>query len=239
MTISKGEPNPATTAMLRHSTPEEIGKVVKGLRTALGWTQETLAELSGLQTRTIQRVEQGQPTSTDTRRAVARAFELNDLDLFNTPTYIPSDAVIQRGTEEFDPEYLLLDARTVNGRQLMILMREMPHPGAVCANSAAELPRAAQDAFADVVDLVHDGMDLLGHISECEILDYGDALDKSIAGLKAAGYCLCVAFRDVNPTYDSWNDKTPLPYSITYLLAAPKDRPPTKVAVARRVSFGI
>lgn len=228
--------------MLRHFTPEEIGRAVKDFRTAFGWTQETLAELSGLQTRTIQRVEQGQPTSTDTRQAVARAFKFDDLNLFNTPTYIPTaaemQAAVQKVMDEFDREHLLLDARTVNGRQLMILMRERPHPSAVCANSAAELPRAAQDAFAAVVDLVHDGMDCLGGASQSEILDYGDTLDESIAGLRVAGYCLCVAFRDVNITKDIWNNKTPLPYSIVYLLAAPKDRPPKKVNVECKVSFG-
>jgi transcriptional regulator with XRE-family HTH domain len=57
--------------------------MVKALRTEKGWTQETLAELSGLQTRTIQRVEQGQSTSIHTCCALGRAFEFDDIEFFN------------------------------------------------------------------------------------------------------------------------------------------------------------
>ena len=48
----------------------------------MGWSQETLAELSGLTVRTIQRVEAGQTSSLDTRRALARGFEIPDTDVF-------------------------------------------------------------------------------------------------------------------------------------------------------------
>lgn len=52
------EANQAASSEARLLRPEEIGLVVKTHRTMRGWTQETLAELSsGLQTRTIQRVE--------------------------------------------------------------------------------------------------------------------------------------------------------------------------------------
>jgi transcriptional regulator with XRE-family HTH domain len=94
----------------RPLTPEEIDSLVKIVRTSHGWTQEVLALLSGLQTRTIQRVEQGQPSSIDTRRALARAFRLDDIDYFNSPKHFPSDAAIQKQKEAFDREHLLLDA---------------------------------------------------------------------------------------------------------------------------------
>jgi len=71
--------------------------------------------------------------------------------------------------------------------------------------------------------------------SQSEILSYGDSLDESIAELRAAGFCLCAAFRDTTLTNDKWVDKTPLPMRITYLLAAPKDYPPTKMAVTRKL----
>src|SRR4051812_45496703 len=84
----------------RPFTPDEIGNLVRTFRTMLKWTQDTLAELSGLQTRTIQRVEQGQPSSVDTRRAIARAFELNNLDYFNSLQNFPSDEQIRKQVEE-------------------------------------------------------------------------------------------------------------------------------------------
>jgi transcriptional regulator with XRE-family HTH domain len=48
---------------------------VKTLRQSRGWSQEVLAELSGLSVRTIQRVERGEPASQDTITALAHVFE--------------------------------------------------------------------------------------------------------------------------------------------------------------------
>ncbi|HTR67868.1 MAG TPA: helix-turn-helix transcriptional regulator [Terriglobales bacterium] len=85
----------------RYLTPAEIGALVRTIRVMQGWSQETLAELSGLQTRTIQRVEQGQTTSLDTKRAIARAFKLEDIDFFNSLKAFPSDEQIRRQQEAF------------------------------------------------------------------------------------------------------------------------------------------
>jgi transcriptional regulator with XRE-family HTH domain len=223
----------------RHLTPEEIGEMVKAIRSAHGWTQDTLAELSGLQTRTIQRVEQGQPSSIDTRRAIGRAFKFDDINLLNTLQYIPTDEEIQKQKEVFDREHLILDAHSVDGRKLLALMQDGPGFGAICAMSVALLPRATQDSFAAIVDFVGDCMDIFDCAPQSEILGYGDSLDECIAELKATGFCLCAAFRDTKITNDSWADKTPIPWRITYLLASPKDQIPAKVAVARTLPGGL
>ncbi len=57
MTATTTESNKTTAGRPRHLTPEEIGWMVKTFRTAQGWTQETLAELSGLQILSVQRKE--------------------------------------------------------------------------------------------------------------------------------------------------------------------------------------
>ncbi len=57
-------------------TPAEVGFLVDVHRDAMEWSQETLVELSGLTVRTIQRVEAGQPSRLDTRRAIARGFKI-------------------------------------------------------------------------------------------------------------------------------------------------------------------
>jgi transcriptional regulator with XRE-family HTH domain len=227
-----------TNGKLRPLTPEEIGALVRTVRTMQGWTQETLAELSSLQTRTIQRVEQGQPSSLDTRRALARGFGLDDLDYFNALRSFPTEEELQKQKEAFERDYLLLDTRAVDGRQLLALMQDGPGFGAICATSVAEIPRAAQNAFAAIADFVRDCMDVFDVATRTEILGYGDTLDESIAELKTAGFCLCAAFRDTKLTNKSWTDQTPQPCRITYLLAGPKDQPPAKVAVARKISGG-
>lgn len=56
--------------------------LIASLRKTKGWTQEVLAEKSGISLRTIQRLESGQETSLDTLRLVAEALEVSISDLF-------------------------------------------------------------------------------------------------------------------------------------------------------------
>lgn len=54
------------------------------LRTRRGWTQERLAEASGITVRTVQRLEAGSDASLDTLTRVAGALEVPVRDLFAT-----------------------------------------------------------------------------------------------------------------------------------------------------------
>jgi transcriptional regulator with XRE-family HTH domain len=51
--------------------------LVQKLRLQHGWSQEQLADLSGLSVRTIQRIEQGQPASTESLKSLAAVFEID------------------------------------------------------------------------------------------------------------------------------------------------------------------
>jgi transcriptional regulator with XRE-family HTH domain len=55
--------------------------LVQKLRLQRGWSQEQLAELSGLSVRTIQRIERGQPASTETLKSLGAAFQIDFSDL--------------------------------------------------------------------------------------------------------------------------------------------------------------
>lgn len=65
--------------------------IVRKLRLQRGWSQAQLAELVGVTTRTIQRIEQGQAPSLETAKALASVFEV-DLSTFQpeAPTMTPS-----------------------------------------------------------------------------------------------------------------------------------------------------
>jgi len=69
----------------RLPTNEEVGQAVRMMRGLMDWSQETLAELSGLTLRSTPRTETGQQVSADTKRAIARAFGCDDLDFFMRP----------------------------------------------------------------------------------------------------------------------------------------------------------
>jgi transcriptional regulator with XRE-family HTH domain len=51
--------------------------LVQKLRLQRGWSQEQLAELSGLSVRTIQRMERGLPASNETLKSLASVFEID------------------------------------------------------------------------------------------------------------------------------------------------------------------
>jgi transcriptional regulator with XRE-family HTH domain len=57
------------------------GKKIVGVRQARGWTQEHLAEVTGLEVRTIQRAEKDETKGQETLLAIAGAFDVNLADL--------------------------------------------------------------------------------------------------------------------------------------------------------------
>lgn len=50
--------------------------IVRKLRLQRGWSQEQLAHISGLNVRTIQRIERGQAPSLESKKSLAAAFEV-------------------------------------------------------------------------------------------------------------------------------------------------------------------
>lgn len=67
------------TQQTRLLPPAELAVCIRMFREMRQWSQEQLAEISGLNVRTIQRVEQGLSASLHTRRALASAFEFEDI----------------------------------------------------------------------------------------------------------------------------------------------------------------
>src|SRR5882757_492535 len=56
---------------------DESQILVQKLRVRRGWSQEQLAELTGLSVRTIQRIERGQVASAESLKALASVFEID------------------------------------------------------------------------------------------------------------------------------------------------------------------
>ena len=73
---------------------------VADLRRERGWTQDRLAEASGITVRTVQRLEAGNDASLETLSLVARAFDVPVRELFTTA---PAD--------EYGETVVALDAR--------------------------------------------------------------------------------------------------------------------------------
>jgi transcriptional regulator with XRE-family HTH domain len=80
--------------------------IVRKLRLKRGWSQSQLAEMAGVTTRTIQRIEQGHRPSMETCKALASVFEV-ELSLLQ-----PEDEKMQNETElKADEQQALLYAK--------------------------------------------------------------------------------------------------------------------------------
>jgi transcriptional regulator with XRE-family HTH domain len=217
-------------------TEHELAGVIRGFRGMRQWSQETLGALSGLSVRTVQRVERGDPSDLDTRRALARAFEIEDLDAFSKPYAIPTAEELKQAQEEFEREHLLLDATVVTtGRELALLFEGSTMD---LSNPAIPLERGTAASFAALVDYLRDYRDCADVYSQVQKLDVFDDLQQHIDALDANGVSVCYATRDTKLVGKDWVDKTPWPVTLIYLSAFTKGKVPPNLAVARKVVVG-
>ncbi len=73
--------------------------LIQKLRLQRGWSQEQLAELSGLSVRTIQRLERGQTASVESLKSLGAVFETDFSNLRDTPmeTTLPTAIPTTKG----------------------------------------------------------------------------------------------------------------------------------------------
>ena len=88
-----GRPRVETEASAAQRNPDMS---VQKLRLKHGWSQQQLADASGLSVRTVQRIEAGDPASTESLKSLAAVFEvdfstLNPEPAMNTTTRTPTE----------------------------------------------------------------------------------------------------------------------------------------------------
>ena len=79
--------------------------ISRKLRLQRGWSQEQLAELSGLSVRTIQRIERGQKPGLETAKSLASVFEVK-LSTFIEGESIMNDKVELKSDEREAMQYV-------------------------------------------------------------------------------------------------------------------------------------
>ena len=90
--------------------------IVRKLRLQRGWSQEQLAELSGLSVRTIQRAERGAKPGLETAKSLASVFEL-ELSTFTG------------GDTDMTDKNELLEERTDTAEKETLRSLKFPKPG--------------------------------------------------------------------------------------------------------------
>lgn len=222
----------ATSQMPRTLTPAELGAVVRAIRETKKWSQQQLAEIAGLSTRTVQRVESGQPADFDTRRALGRAFEFDDIDAFNKPFQIPTPEELDRQREAFEKEYVTLKALPVGtGRELAVLAETS---SADLCTPGFDMDREAQEVFAQLIDYLRDFRDCHDLYSEVQKLEVHDELQSLIDNLKALSISLRYATRRLAFKADSPEAKA-VPASVLYLVTYPLGKEPQEFSTPRKL----
>ena len=169
--------------------------MVRMFRGQRGWSQETLAVFSGLQPRTVQRVEAGERSSA-TRGAQWLVHSNWRTWIFSTAQSIyPPPSNSRRKGPTSERTHLTLDAREVDGRGLAAIVSDLGDFGAVGSSGLADLPPKVQDGFAAILDCTRDLMDVRDVAGRAEMLGYGDDLNAQVAAMAAEGYALLAATR--------------------------------------------
>lgn len=215
----------------RQLTPNELGMLVKVFREMRQWSQEQLGEISGLSSRTIQRVEEGKPSSIDTRRALARAFECEDIDTFSKPYVIPTDEELKAAKEKFDQENITLPALPLStGKELAGLVELASMD---LSTPAVDLTREADECFAELIDYYRDYRDCAAMYSQTDKFAIYDELQCHIDALLALGVSLRYATRKVAVKINP--DAKPWVTTVLYVIAFPFGKEPTEFATPRSV----
>lgn len=193
----------------RPLTPTELAQCVRLFREANRWSQEQLAGISGLSERTIQRVEKGLSGDFNTRRALARAFEFEAIDVFNKAYEIPSEEELRAAQEKYDKENVTLAATPLTtGRQLAKLVTTST---ADMSEPAFELTREAEEAFSGLVDYFREYRDCADLYSERQKIEVYDEMQSFIDALNALGVSLVYSERKVKMKWGTNPASEPMP----------------------------
>jgi transcriptional regulator with XRE-family HTH domain len=215
----------------------DLADIVRASREMRQWSQDTLAAISRLNIRTIQRVEKAEPSNGDTRRALARAFELEDMDIFNKPFTLPSPEEIQAETERMKREHVTLDSHVAKSGQELTRFFEQANMD--YSSSAVELDGTAAESFAELIDYLREFRDCKDCMTEAyrlrafsDVQGYLDILGKS-------GYSISYAHRETKLVGENWADKTPWAVTLAYLVVFPKGNEPKVLIAPRHVQISL
>lgn len=215
--------------------PDELAMLIKIWREMRQWSQETLAEIAGVNVRTIQRTESGKPASLHTLRAIAQAFGFEDIDLLSKPMHIPTEDEQAAAKAEFEKKNLTLQAFPLsNGRQLARLVQDSW--GGI-TEPAFDLQLDAAETFAEMADYVSDYRDCVEHYSEAAKIEVYRELEEYMDRLKAQGVGMRYASRDVEVRLGTDNSES-LAVKILYLVGFPVGKEPQQFATPRAWKIG-
>lgn len=152
-------------------TESRFGKKIRELRIDRGWSQEQLAEIAGIATRTVQRVEKDPTRDGDTLQAIAAAFDVTVKDL-RTNYWVAESQLPKALVIESAEDFRVAIQRAYHFYTQRILVEPRPE-------SEARIRELVDLVFADIWAMEPDEPEL--------ITSYIDSIREPLVELKSMG----------------------------------------------------
>lgn len=228
------------TAML---PPAMLGFWVKCIRKSMNWSQEAVAEASGLTVRTVQRVEAGEPSSVSTRRSLARGLGYDNHGIFDTPDFVMSVHKIlseigesnQEAMEKQFPDHIKLPVERIKGGEALGRIADVSN--GLVLHMDDEISQEAKETAAVLFDYLRDLGDISDELSFTEKLSYSQEMGTMFADLEVSGATAYSAMRKTQFVGSNWPDKTPMAMTIVYVTVVPIAKSLKEMMVPRRLSM--
>lgn len=95
--------------------------IIRKLRLQRGWSQEQLAQMSGLSVRTIQRIERGQKAGLESWKSLAAVFE-TDISALQQESSMPSTSNTPLSIEEQEAIEYVRDIKSFYGHLIVYVI---------------------------------------------------------------------------------------------------------------------
>lgn len=222
--------------------PKMLGFWVRCIRESQHMSQDALAASSGVDIRTIQRMEAGNVVSVTTRRCLARGLGYENPDAFDDPQFALQvhqliegmQAIKRTAFEKQYPDHIRVKAERVQNGEA--LGRFADASNAVSLNADDDLSIEAKRAAATMFDYIRDLLDVGNDASFSDKLSFCQELETMLGELEGLGVAVYSAMRSTKVTNGNWTNKTPIPLEIGYLTAVPMERVLEEMLVPRRLS---
>jgi transcriptional regulator with XRE-family HTH domain len=222
--------------------PNILGFWTRCIRETSNWSQEALAAMSGLDVRTIQRVESGKSVSISTRRSLARGLGYENPDTFDEPDFIMNVQKILEGVqtakkEDFEKQFpdrvRLKTARVINGETLG---RLADSSNATLLHIDDDILQEAKQVAASLFDYIRDLVDVSDDVSFSDKVGFNQDLESLLRQLESLGAAVYSASRATKIVGENWADKHPISTTIGYLIVVLAEKHIEEMIVPRRLS---
>lgn len=219
----------------RNLTAVELADVVKSLRKTKGYTQEVLAELAKISCRSVQRLENGEGSSFDTFRAIARGLDLDDIDCFNKAYNLPNLEKLKKREQEVREDHITLPVQRLDSAKLLYELIEYSQMDIM--DSSAINDKDAELVFAQLIDFFRELREVKQEMNEVYKISTHPQIQEYIDNLASLSFSLVCAKRAV-PIRWGESDKT-VNQQIVYIICCPSDCVPENIAVPKNQIFQI